>query len=123
MPSILNSPEVAPERAPAIRLCYSGSLEKYNSHDVTPAIGREFQDLQAKDLLNAPDSDALIRDLAILVSERGVIFLRNQDVDPLSMKELGERMSRLAGSVRTSYFVHRTFHCVARRTAKKVTSC
>lgn len=43
----------------------SGSLKDLKQHDVTPAIGREFPEANLIDLLNAPNSDELIRDLAI----------------------------------------------------------
>lgn len=43
----------------------SGSLDKYESFDVTPAIGTEFPKANVVDWLNAPNSDDLIRDLAI----------------------------------------------------------
>jgi len=46
-------------------LIYSGSLDSYTHQDITPAIGREFQGLQAVDLLAAHNSDQLIRDLAV----------------------------------------------------------
>jgi len=42
-----------------------GVLDEYRSFDVTPVIGREFPDAQLVDWLNAPNADALIRDLAI----------------------------------------------------------
>ena len=40
-------------------------LDEYKSFDITPIIGREFPDVQLVDWLNAPNSDELIRDLAI----------------------------------------------------------
>jgi hypothetical protein len=44
----------------------SGSLDKFDSEDVTPVIGREFPSANiVDDFLNAPDGDALLRDLAI----------------------------------------------------------
>lgn len=44
----------------------SGSLDKFDSEDVTPVIGREFPSANiVNDFLNAPDADALLRDLAI----------------------------------------------------------
>ena len=46
-------------------LISSGSLDSYPYEDVTPAIGREFNSLQAVDLLESPQSDRLIKDLAI----------------------------------------------------------
>jgi len=47
------------------RLVYSGSLEKFTYNDLTPVIGREFENLQIRDLLKEGD-DAVIRDLAII---------------------------------------------------------
>ena len=80
-------------------LSYSGSLDSYTQSDLTPVIGTEFEGLQVVDLLSAKNSDALIRDLAVTISQRGVIFLRNQDVTPQQMRELMERITVLAGSV------------------------
>jgi hypothetical protein len=44
---------------------YSGSLDVYELNDITTSIGREIPDLQIKKILNSPDADTLIRDLAI----------------------------------------------------------
>ena len=47
-------------------LCFNGALDKFDSEDTTPAIGREFINVNiVDDLLNAPNSDELIQDLAI----------------------------------------------------------
>lgn len=79
----------------------SGSLDKYKNQDLTPVIGREFEGLQVTELLNGDDK--LIKDLAVTISERGVIFLRDQDVTPQQMKDLMERITEAAGCVgRTS---------------------
>ena len=43
----------------------SSALDKYRSFDVTPIIGREYIDGNLKEWLEAPNSDELIRDLAI----------------------------------------------------------
>jgi len=43
----------------------SGALDSFESFDVTPVIGREFVDVNLADWLKAPNSDDLIRDLAI----------------------------------------------------------
>ena len=43
----------------------SGALDKYEHFDVTPVIGREYPTLSLKECLEAPNSDELIRDLAI----------------------------------------------------------
>jgi hypothetical protein len=44
-------------------LVYSGSLEQYTYADVTPVIGREFENLQVRDLLKADDQ--VVKDLAL----------------------------------------------------------
>lgn len=44
-------------------LKYSGSLDEYQSFDVTPVIGKEFPALELTDILN---DDRKLRDLAIL---------------------------------------------------------
>lgn len=43
----------------------SGALDHFESFDVTPIIGREFVDVNLAKWLRAPNSDELIRDLAI----------------------------------------------------------
>lgn len=49
-------------RAP---LKLSGALDAFDSFDVTPVIGREFPNANLKEFLRAPNSDELLRDLAI----------------------------------------------------------
>lgn len=43
----------------------SGALHHFESFDVTPTIGREFVGVDLEKWLRAPNSDDLIRDLAI----------------------------------------------------------
>jgi len=43
----------------------SGALDSYESFDVTPVIGKEFVGVNLAEWLSAPNSDDLIRDLAI----------------------------------------------------------
>jgi len=64
---------------------------------VTTIIGREFPDLQITDLMEAPNSEQMIRDLAILVSQRGVVFLRNQKLDIEPHKKFCDELGRLTG--------------------------
>jgi hypothetical protein len=121
-PSILGGNEKARPRATQ-PFTYSGSLDSYEHIDSTVSIGREIPTLQIKKILSSADSDTLIRDLAITgrcsisnqtqvvgsclynentVSERGVVFLRNQDVTTKELLSLGEKLSTLTGSVSTS---------------------
>ncbi|TVY15204.1 hypothetical protein LARI1_G005040 [Lachnellula arida] len=83
-------------RAP---LKYSGSLDIYKSNDLTPIIGREFPELQLSTLLS---DDTKLRDLAILVSQRGVIVFRNQDLQINDQKILGEKLGKLSGKPESS---------------------
>lgn len=46
-------------------LTYSGSLDAFESFDVTTVIGREFSGVQLTDLMKSSDADTLLRDLAI----------------------------------------------------------
>ncbi|KAL6239648.1 hypothetical protein BDW75DRAFT_249738 [Aspergillus navahoensis] len=75
-------------------LKYSGSLDGFKSFDVTPITGREFPDLQLTDILN---DDQKIRDLAISVSRRGVVFFRNQHISSDEQKVLGQKLGELTG--------------------------
>ncbi|KAE8359233.1 putative alpha-ketoglutarate-dependent sulfonate dioxygenase [Aspergillus caelatus] len=81
----------------------SGALDAFESFDVTPVIGREYPNANLKDFLCAPNSDALLRDLAITISQRGVVFFRKQDglTDALQ-KELAQRLGELSGKPKTS---------------------
>jgi hypothetical protein len=56
---------VAQKQYPREPLELKGVLNEYKSFDVTPIIGREFVGVNLKDWLRAPNSDDLIRDLAI----------------------------------------------------------
>lgn len=81
-------------------LVNSGSLDRFKYSDLTPVIGREYLDVQVADLLAGDEQ--LIKDLAITISERGVVFLRNQDVSPQQMRELCQRITASAGCPESS---------------------
>lgn len=53
--------------------------------DLTAYIGTEIEGLQLKDLTNQQRDE-----LALLIAERSVVFLRDQDLSPQQQKELGE---------------------------------
>lgn len=81
----------------------SAALDKFESFDVTPVIGREFIDVNLVEWLRAPNSDELIRDLAITISQRGVVFFRKQDdITNDLQKELVQRLGELSGKPSTS---------------------
>jgi hypothetical protein len=67
-PSISDTPVVVPqvtEKSHREPLQLSGALKGFDSFDVTPVIGREFPAASLAEWLRAPNSDELIRDLAI----------------------------------------------------------
>ncbi|VDC08001.1 unnamed protein product [Peniophora sp. CBMAI 1063] len=89
--------------APSARL--QGSLSAFPSRDETPSIGTRFPaSVQLSTFLSGPrtESDALIKDLATLVSHRGVVFFENQDITLPQQKELAFRMGKLSGNPSTS---------------------
>lgn len=77
-------------------LTYTGTLDSFQQFDVTPVIGREYSGLHLRDLLKG--SDEQMRDLALTISQRGVVFLRGQgDATPLEMKEFMLRLTEASG--------------------------
>lgn len=83
-------------------LKYTGLLDKYKNFKSTTVIGQEFPNLQLKEILEASNADDMIRDLAVLVSQRGVVFFRNQDITMEQQKDLGMRLGLLTGKPTTS---------------------
>lgn len=81
----------------------SGALEAHESFDVTPIIGREFPKAKLAEWLDAENSDELLRDLAITISQRGVVFFRAQDELTNDLqKKLILRLGELTGRPKTS---------------------
>ena len=75
------------------------SLNDFGPVDETLHIGTTFpsESTQISALLSAPNSDELIRDLARLVSQRGVVFFKNQSLTLEEQKQLGLRLGQLTG--------------------------
>ncbi|KAM0806521.1 putative TauD/TfdA-like domain-containing protein [Seiridium cardinale] len=81
----------------------TGKLDKFEKVDVTPVIGTEFPTVNLIDWLEAPDSDELLRELAITVSRRGVVIFRGQDgITTEHQKEIARRLGRLSGGPESS---------------------
>ena len=68
------------------RLHGSGSIDHLEFVDVTPIIGREYMTAKIKDILNADNAEQQLRDLAITICERGVVFFRAPQ-DDLTVEE------------------------------------
>lgn len=76
-------PEVLTNHREPLKL--SGALDQSKAFDVTPIIGREFVDVDLAEILRAPNSDDLIRDLAITSeSERYVKEVSSLTYDSLA---------------------------------------
>ena len=115
------STEPTHHASPSPPLQLKGVLNQFKSFDVTPVIGKEFPEAKLAEWLRAPNSDELIRDLAITspsfsylfqtlqltaaqpVSQRGVVFFRAQDeIDDTLQKELAQRLGELSGKPASS---------------------
>ncbi|KAF2207358.1 hypothetical protein CERZMDRAFT_51315 [Cercospora zeae-maydis SCOH1-5] len=82
----------------------SGALDHFKSEETTPVIGREYFDVNiVDDILNAENADDRVRDLAIAISQRGVVFFRKQDnLTNDLQKQLIHRLGQLAGKPKDS---------------------
>jgi len=78
----------------------NGSLDKYDYFEVTPIIGRQYTDLQISDLV---ESDEMIQEFAYVVSNRGVVFLRDQELSLKDQKYIVQRMGELSGKPAESH--------------------
>lgn len=74
-----------------------GLLDQYESFDTTPTIGREYPTIDLKQLLQAPNADELIRDLAI-TSE----FLAMNPKSILTVPQFRSEESSFSGNKMTS---------------------
>ncbi|KAL0952677.1 hypothetical protein HGRIS_006920 [Hohenbuehelia grisea] len=81
-----------------------GSLSDYAAEDLTTHIGTLFPDnnVQLSKILKASNSDELLKDLAHLISHRGVVFFKDQNLQIVQQKELATRLGELAGKPKTS---------------------
>jgi alpha-ketoglutarate-dependent taurine dioxygenase len=81
----------------------TGVLNDYEQFDVTPVIGKEFPKANLVDWLNAPNADDLLRELALTISQRGVVFFRAQDNLTADLqKQIIQRIGELSGKPPTS---------------------
>ena len=79
-------------------LKYAGSLDHLPFIEITPIIGREYPTVKVTDILNAPNYEQQIRDLAIIISERGVVFFRDQDdLKVTDQKKFCDLVGKLSG--------------------------
>lgn len=75
------------------------SIDHLEYVDVTPIIGREYPTASLKEMLDAPNSDDQLRDLAITICERGVVFFRKpqDDLSVEEQKHITDLLGKLTG--------------------------
>ncbi|KAF5347751.1 hypothetical protein D9756_010288 [Leucocoprinus leucothites] len=103
MPEIASTNQTTPS--------FLGSLAQFESYDLTTAIGTLFPNnttsattqCQLSEILGSPEADSLVRDLAILVAHRGVVFFKNQDLSVEKQKELGIKLGKLSWGLHGAY--------------------
>ncbi|KAA8649349.1 TauD/TfdA dioxygenase family protein [Aspergillus tanneri] len=105
------SPPLISKPTNAEPLKRSGKLEEYRHKISVPAIGTEFLDVDLVGLMEAPNADELLRDIAVLVSERGVVMFRNQTrLDAEKHKELIDRLGALSGRPKANGLLKHVLH-------------
>lgn len=70
-------------RGSTLPLKSTGVLDKYSHFDNTPTIGRQFDELQLTDLLDAENSDELIKELAIISASSSFFPISAIELTPL----------------------------------------
>ena len=108
VPALPSASSIAP-KAP---LKASGLLDSlYASDELTPALGRVYPEIQLRDVLRHEKADELLRDIAIVISRRGVVFFKNQDLSPEEQKYITNRLGHLTGKPASSgLHVHPVFN-------------
>ena len=105
-------PQTESSIEPRAPLQVSGLLDSlYEFDELTPVMGRTYPTLQLRDLVNHEKADELIRDLAIVISRRGVVFFKNQDLTADEQKFLTNRLGHLTGKPASSgLHIHPVFN-------------
>ncbi|KDQ50323.1 hypothetical protein JAAARDRAFT_42210 [Jaapia argillacea MUCL 33604] len=83
---------------------FLGSLSQYESLDLTTHIGTSFPNssVQLSTILGSSNADEQIKDLATLVSQRGVVFFTKQNISLEQQKKLADKLGELSGKPKTS---------------------
>lgn len=88
-----------PEELRRAPLAKGSSIDHLDYVDVTPTIGREYPSARIKDILTADNASDQLRDLAITICERGVVFFRapQDDLSVDEQKHVTDLLGRLTG--------------------------
>ncbi|KIW19032.1 hypothetical protein PV08_03322 [Exophiala spinifera] len=90
---------ISPLRLKRTPLKNSGAIDHLEYVDVTPIIGREYPTAKLKEILHAPNAEDQIRDLAITICERGVVFFRapQDDLTVAEQKQITDLLGKFTG--------------------------
>ncbi|KAJ1565369.1 hypothetical protein HK096_003175 [Nowakowskiella sp. JEL0078] len=81
----------------------NGSLDLFDKFDVTVKIGTEFKKESGIQLSKLTDEQ--VKELALLVSKRGVVFFRDQDITIEEQQELGLKFADPSAGLHTHALV------------------
>ncbi|KAJ8293385.1 Alpha-ketoglutarate-dependent taurine dioxygenase [Rhodotorula toruloides] len=78
----------------------TGALDQYKPVELTPVIGTQFRGVQLVDLLDAPNADDLLKELAITIHRRNVVFFKEQQAQLTNdqLKRLATKLGQLTAS-------------------------
>ena len=98
--------------APREPLRVSGLLDSlYEFEELTPALGRLYPKVQLREIIHHEKADELLRDLAIIISRRGVVFFKSQELSPEEQKFFTDRLGHLTGKPPSSgLHIHPSFN-------------
>lgn len=90
---------MAPNKMVRQPLKKGNSIDHFEYVDVTPIIGREYPTASLKEMLTASNSEEQLRDLAITICERGVVFFRapQDDLSVDEQKHITDLLGKLSG--------------------------
>ena len=98
IPAISSRPSLSLKLEGASRspLELSGAVDSYIKRDLAPLLGTIFEDINLAEILRSPECDAKIRDIAIIISRRGVcVFPGQKDLSVADQKLLCHKLGQL----------------------------
>ncbi|TIA91146.1 hypothetical protein E3P81_02142 [Wallemia ichthyophaga] len=79
---------------------YPANWDKHIDRHLTPAVGTQLkQGVQLSEIL---ENDKLVHELAVLISRRGVVIAKDQDITPDQQARLGQALGDLTGKPKNS---------------------
>ncbi|GAA6042333.1 hypothetical protein JCM8097_003851 [Rhodosporidiobolus ruineniae] len=108
------SPDASSSKLLRQPLELTGALDQFKPRDLTPVLGAQFASgVQLPDLLEAENADEVLRELAVLVSRRNVVFFKSQTraLTNDEIKLLANKLGALSGRPQDAgLHIHPTEH-------------